>query len=68
MSQRNFKQELCYSSYIDMEYGNDRETIDYESLIGIITELVDRIEKLESEVKILNRKFTDDVFEVIKND
>ena len=54
MSQRNFKQELCYSSYIDMEYGNDRETIDYESLIGIITELVGRIEQLEDKVDELS--------------
>jgi hypothetical protein len=30
--------------------------------------LCGRIEALESEVKILNRKLTDDVFEVIKND
>jgi hypothetical protein len=51
-----------------MENGNDSETIDYDCLIGIITELCDRIEKLESEVKILNRKLTDDTFEVIKND
>jgi len=47
MTDRNFKKELCYSNYIDMENGNDTETIDYDSLIGIITELCDRIEQLE---------------------
>jgi hypothetical protein len=47
MTDRNFKKELCYSNYIDMEYGNDIETIDYDCLIGVITELCDRIEKLE---------------------
>ena len=47
MTGRNFKKELLYSSYIDMEDGNDTETIDYECLIGIITELHQRIEKLE---------------------
>jgi hypothetical protein len=47
MTERNFEKELCYSSYIDMEYGNDTETIDYDCLIGILTELCDRIEKLE---------------------
>ena len=54
MTKRNFKQELCYSSYIDMEYGNNIETIDYESLIGVITELCDRIEKLEDKVDELS--------------
>jgi hypothetical protein len=44
------------------------ETICHPSLICILTELVDRIEALESEVKILNRKLTDDTFEVIKNE
>ena len=48
MTERNFKRELCHSVYYDMENGNDSETIDYDCLIGIITELVDRIEKLEN--------------------
>ena len=48
MTERNFKKELFYSTYYDMENGNDSETIDYDCLIGIITELVDRIEKLEN--------------------
>jgi len=68
MTGRNFKKELNYYVYNDPEYSEDIETIDYDCLIGIITELCDRIESLESEVKILNRKLTDDTFEVIKND
>ena len=44
---RDFTKELCYSKYIDMEEGDDTETIYYPSLIHILTELVDRIEKLE---------------------
>jgi hypothetical protein len=44
---RNFEKELCYSKYIDMTDGDDTETIYYPSLISIITELCDRIEKLE---------------------
>lgn len=48
MTERNFKNELYYSSYIDMEEGRDTESIDYECLIGIITELHNRIEKLEA--------------------
>lgn len=68
MGTRNFKKELCHSVYYDMENGNDTDTIDHDCLIGIITELCDRIESLESEVKNLNRKLTDDTFEVIKND
>jgi len=68
MTERNFKQELVHSCYYDMEDGHDSETIDYDCLIGVITELCDRMEQLESEVKILNRKLTEDTFEVIKND
>ena len=54
MTSRNIKQELLYSHYIDMENGNDTETIDYDSLICILTELVDRIEKLEDKVDELS--------------
>ena len=48
MTERNFKKELSHSVYYDMEDGNDNETISYSSLIRIITELCDRIEKLEA--------------------
>jgi hypothetical protein len=68
MTERNFTYELAYSNYIDMENGDDTESIDYRSLIHIMTEMMNRIEKLEVEVKVLNRKLTDDTFEVIKND
>jgi hypothetical protein len=51
MTERNFEKELCYSRYIDMEDGNDTETICYPSLICIIKELCDRIEKLESKLE-----------------
>jgi hypothetical protein len=47
MTERNFEQELIHDYYYDMENGNDTETISYSSLIRIITELCDRIEKLE---------------------
>jgi hypothetical protein len=47
MTERNLTKELLYTNYIDMENGNDIETIDYRSLIHILTELCDRIEKLE---------------------
>jgi hypothetical protein len=48
MTKRNFKQELLYSYYNDMEGGDDIESIDYRSLIHIITELHNRIDKLEA--------------------
>jgi hypothetical protein len=51
MTERNFEKELYYHTYIDMEDGNDTETICYPSLICIITELCDRIEKLETQLK-----------------
>ena len=49
MTERNFKKEIFHSCYYDMENGNDIETIDYDSLIYIITELCDRIEQLEKD-------------------
>ena len=51
MTERNFVKELCYSRCVDMEDGNDTETICYPSLICIITELCDRIEKLERKLE-----------------
>jgi hypothetical protein len=56
MITRNFKKELCYFTYTDMEEGGTTEKIDYESLIGIITELCDRIEQLESDVENIEGK------------
>jgi hypothetical protein len=47
MTERNFEKELIHDYYYDMENGNDTETISYPSLIRIITELHERIEKLE---------------------
>jgi len=46
-TERNFKTELGYDIYEDMEDGRTTETIDYEFLISIIQELHNRIEKLE---------------------
>lgn len=51
MTERNFEKELFYKSYMDMENGNDIETICYPSLICIITELCGRIETLERELE-----------------
>ena len=53
MTERNFTEELCYINYIDQEYGNDTETIDYRELILIITELCGRIETLERDNELL---------------
>jgi hypothetical protein len=50
MTSRDFTKELLYSYYADMENGDDIESIDYRSLIHIITELCDRIEALEKEL------------------
>ena len=47
MTERNLTQELLYDHYIDMENGDDVESIDYRSLIHILTELMSRVEKLE---------------------
>ena len=53
MTKRNFEKELYYHTYMDMENGNDIETICYPSLICIITELCDRIEQLEKDNELL---------------
>jgi hypothetical protein len=47
MTERNLTQELLYTNYIDMENGDDVESIDYRSLIHILKELMSRVEKLE---------------------
>ena len=53
MSKRNFKQELFYSQYIDMENGQDTETIDTLSLIELLQEMNERIEQLEKDNELL---------------
>jgi hypothetical protein len=47
MTERNLTYELLYTNYEDRENGDDVESIDYRSLIHIITELMSRIEQLE---------------------
>ena len=53
MTERNFTKELLYSYYADMDDGGTTETIDYECLICILTELCDRIEELEKDNELL---------------
>ena len=48
MTERDFTKELLYNNYVDMDNGDDIESIDYRSLIHIITELMNRVEKLEA--------------------
>ena len=48
MTERNLTEELLYNNYIDMDNGDDIESIDYRSLIHILTELMGRVEKLEA--------------------
>ena len=48
MTERDLKYELLYTYYEDRENGDDTESIDYRSLIHILTELMSRIEKLEA--------------------
>lgn len=52
-TERNLTRELLYRNYIDMENGDDVESIDYRSLIHILTELMNRIEKLEAKNETL---------------
>jgi hypothetical protein len=47
MNERNIGKEIGYDYYPDMEYGNNSETICYQSLIRLLEEIIDRIEKIE---------------------
>ena len=44
---RNLSKELLYFYCEDRENGNDEESIDYLSLIHLLTELMNRIAELE---------------------
>jgi hypothetical protein len=59
MTSRNFKKELNYYVYNDPEYGEDIEHICHPSLICIITELCDRIEKLEERLEDISPSVND---------
>ena len=47
MTERNLKKELQYFTYTDMERGNDITSLDYPALIGLLEELMSRIETLD---------------------
>jgi heme oxygenase len=53
MGTRNLEKELQYFTYTDMERGNDITNLDYPSLIGLLTELLERVEQLEKDNQIL---------------
>jgi heme oxygenase len=48
---RNLEKELQYFTYTDMEGGNDTQNIHYPALIGLLGELIDRVETLEKELE-----------------
>jgi hypothetical protein len=49
MTERNLEKELQYFVYNDPEYEDDITNLDYPALIGLLTELMSRIETLENE-------------------
>ena len=51
MNSNDMANQLLYSNYTDMEYGNDTETIDYRALISVLTDLTNRIEALERQLE-----------------
>ena len=51
MTSRDLKKELQYFTYTDMEGGNDTENIHYPALIGLLGELIDRVEALEKDIE-----------------
>jgi hypothetical protein len=53
MTERNFKKELNYYAYNDPEYAEDIEHIDYDALIDILQELMERVEQLEKDKELL---------------
>jgi hypothetical protein len=53
MTERNLEKELQYFVYNDPEYGDDITNLDYPALIGLLGELIDRVEKLEKDNELL---------------
>ena len=51
MDDRNLKKELNYHVYNN--YGEDIEHIDYDALIGVLQELLERVEQLEKDNDLL---------------
>ena len=51
MTSRDLTKELQYFVYNDPEYGEDIENIHYPALIGLLGELIDRVETLERELE-----------------
>jgi hypothetical protein len=51
MTSRDLTKELQYFVYNDPEYGEDIENIHYPALIGLLEELIDRVESLETQLK-----------------
>jgi len=48
---RNLEKELSYWVYNDPEYGDDVTNLDYPALIGLLAELMSRVETLERELE-----------------
>jgi hypothetical protein len=53
MTERNLKKELQYFTYTDIERGNDMENIHYPALLGLLEELLERVEQLEKDNQII---------------
>ena len=51
MTSRDLTKELQYFVYNDPKYGDDIENISYPALIGLLTELMSRVETLERELE-----------------
>jgi len=58
MTREEMAQDLFYSNYIDMECGNDAESIDYRALISVLTRLANDVEHLQTQVKNLYGKLS----------
>jgi hypothetical protein len=52
---RNLEKELQYFVYNDPEYGDDITNLDYPALIGLLGELMSRVEGLETQIKDLQK-------------
>jgi cell shape-determining protein MreC len=53
MEPRNLEKELQYFIYNDPEYGEDIENIHYPALLGLLEELLERVEQLEKDNQII---------------
>jgi hypothetical protein len=56
MTREEMAKQLFYGNYIDMEQGNDVESIDYRALISVLTRLTNDVEELRVKLTTIHHE------------